>query len=260
MPKETYYFSHDYNARSDMKLSALTDDFGPAGYGVYWCIIEILHEEETHKLPALTYVYKSIAKQMSTSAEQVLNIVQGCINDYDLFKQEGGYFYSERVLNNIGKRDELKEKRRAAGRKSAEKRLKKEASAEQVLNTSSTSVEQNSTKEIKGKERKEKESKESIKTNAPTYSLPPGINLGKLQGKRKEAFDNWIKYLTETQKRRLSAQQINIIIETMTAYKDEDVKNCVNRSIENNYKSLVWEKYNKIVSLADIMPKQYKKL
>lgn len=44
MSKE--YFSHDYNARSDPKLRKLLMKEGIEGIGVYWCIIEMLYEQE----------------------------------------------------------------------------------------------------------------------------------------------------------------------------------------------------------------------
>ena len=41
MSKE--YFPHDFAAR--LSLRDVRKDFGMVGVGVYWCIVEILHEE-----------------------------------------------------------------------------------------------------------------------------------------------------------------------------------------------------------------------
>lgn len=154
MSKETYFFRHDYHARNDHRLCALVSDHGAAGYGIYWCLVEMLHEETTHKLPMQDYLFRSVAKQMSTTAEQVLNIVQDCMNVYQLFSGESGFFFSNRVFKNISDREDIKEKRSKAGKISAEKR-KIATSDEHVL----TSVEQNSTKKRKVKEKKVKEKK-----------------------------------------------------------------------------------------------------
>ena len=62
MSKETFYFSHDYNARNDIKIQALLVEHGAAGYGVYWIIVEILHEETAKKLKQNNLTYVAIAK------------------------------------------------------------------------------------------------------------------------------------------------------------------------------------------------------
>lgn len=153
--KDTYYFSHDYNPTSDPKIQALIGEHGAVGYGLYWRIVEMLHEEATHKLPCKKYIYLALAKQMSTSVEQVEIIVKCCIELCELFVSDNELFWSERVLRNIGKRTEISNKRSEAGKKSAELR-KISTNVEQVP----TSVQQNSTKESKVKESKVNERKE----------------------------------------------------------------------------------------------------
>lgn len=153
--KDTYYFSHDYNPTSDPKIQALIGEHGAVGYGLYWRIVEMLHEEETHKLPCKKYIYLALAKQMSTSVEQVEIIVKCCIELCELFVSDNELFWSERVLRNIEKRTEISNKRSEAGKKSAELR-KISTSVEQVP----TSVQQNPTKERKVKENKVNENKE----------------------------------------------------------------------------------------------------
>ncbi|WP_242916325.1 DUF4373 domain-containing protein [Pontibacter liquoris] len=158
MAKETYYFKHDYNARNDFKISALISDHGAAGYGIYWCLVEMLHEESEHKLPLEEYFYRVLAKLTSTSVDDVSSIVHDCLNIYHLFTEKEGFFYSERVLRNLEEREDIKKKRSEAGKISAEKR-KIAAHVQQ----SSTRVKQSSTrkgKEIKGKEIKEEENRE----------------------------------------------------------------------------------------------------
>ncbi len=154
MSKETFYFSHDYNARSDIKIQALLVEHGAVGYGVYWIIVEILHEETAKKLKLDSLIFVAIARQASTSVEQAKAIVECCLK-YELFTEEDGYFFSKRILENIEKRKDISEKRAKAGRISAEKRKKSTS-----VGINSTSVGENPTKSNKGKERKEKERKE----------------------------------------------------------------------------------------------------
>jgi len=145
MSKDTYYFPHDYTASNNPKISAMIGDYNAWGYGVYWHIIELLHQNEGHKLKMKKHIYSAIAKQMLTSAEQVLKFITDCIEEYELFYLEDGYFVADRVVKNVTKMKEISEKRSYAGKQSVIKRL---ANAEHVL----TSVEQNSTKEKKRKE------------------------------------------------------------------------------------------------------------
>ena len=152
MSKETFYFSHDYNARNDIKIQALLVEHGAVGYGVYWIIVEILHEETAKKLKLDSLIFVAIARQASTSVEQAKAIVECCLK-YELFTEDDGYFFSKRILENIDKRLEISEKRAKAGRISAEKRKKATS-----VGKNSTSVEENPTKSNKEKKRKEKES------------------------------------------------------------------------------------------------------
>lgn len=122
MAKETYYFSHDYDPLSDPKLLALVGEHGAAGYGIYWRIVEMLHSDDDHKLEHERYIYAAIAKQMSTSREEVESIISYSIEVCKLFVSDGSYFWSERVFRNMDKREEIRDKRRKAGLASAEAR------------------------------------------------------------------------------------------------------------------------------------------
>ena len=166
------YFSHDYNASFDPKIIALIGDYGAVGYGIYWRIVEMLHAEESHTLPLKDYIYKALAKQMSTSVEQISTIINDCINVYELFIKDNDFFYCQRVFDNIQKMEETKEKRSKAGKISAERR-KNATNVEQSL----TSVQQNSTQSNKIKENKIKENK--IKENN---------NKGEIKKKKKKKF------------------------------------------------------------------------
>lgn len=43
--KDTFYFQHDYNARTDPKLQDVLIEHGAAGLGVFWCVVEQLYEQ-----------------------------------------------------------------------------------------------------------------------------------------------------------------------------------------------------------------------
>jgi hypothetical protein len=140
--KEAYYFSHDYNATSDPKISALIEKFNAEGYGIYWHIIELLHQEENHYLPLEEYMFLAIAKQMKANAETVQNLIEHCINVCKLFFSEDNNFSSHRVLRNFEQRTSLSEKRRNSGKLGA------------IAKQTAASAQQTPAKSSKGKERK----------------------------------------------------------------------------------------------------------
>ncbi|GAB2784461.1 hypothetical protein GCM10027275_30830 [Rhabdobacter roseus] len=157
--KNTQYFPHDYNARNDPAISILISEFGAAGYGIYWCLIEMLHEEEDNRILVKELFYRAICVKMMIDAEQVKAIVGRCL-EYELLQVDEGYLYSNRVLRNVEKREKALEQRSAAGRASAESRRRKANSTtvERPLNETQqpfNESQRTSTNKIKGKEKKE---------------------------------------------------------------------------------------------------------
>ena len=152
--KKTYYFQHDFEAISDPKIQYILAKFGGIGYGLWWRIVEMLHQEEENKLQHKEYIYFALANQLKCEQDLVKSFIQSCIEDVDLLGSDGEYFWSERVLKNVGKMQNIKEKRSAAGKLSAEKRAENQEVATSV-EQNSASVEQNPTKENKTKENKQ---------------------------------------------------------------------------------------------------------
>lgn len=135
--KETYYFSHDYNVRTDEKIKGLIRKHGMEGYGVYWSIIEDLYNNAN----ALRTDYEGIAYDLRVH----INIVESVIKDFELFQINEDYFGSISISKRLDKRLEKSEK----ARESAKKRWEKDANAMRPHSDS------NAIKERKGKERKE---------------------------------------------------------------------------------------------------------
>lgn len=139
MSKDTFYFSHDYNARSDHKIKKLIRNHGFAGYGIYWAIIENLYDNAN----ALPTDYETIAYDFRTDESTIKSI----INDFDLFIVDGEEFGSMSVQARLSLRDEKSLKARESARKRWDK-VKKDANA---LPTESDPI---AIKESKGKESK----------------------------------------------------------------------------------------------------------
>ena len=137
--KETFYFSHDYNPRSDTKIKRLLARHGMMGYGIYWSIIEDLYNNTN----VLQTDYECIAFDLRTDAE----VIRSIINDFDLFQINGDSFGSPSVERRINERDAKSQK----ARESVQKRWNNEKNNTNVLPS------QNDTNTIK--ESKVKESK-----------------------------------------------------------------------------------------------------
>lgn len=141
MSKDTFYFSHDYNARSDAKIKKLLKEHKATGYGVYWMIVEDLYNNAN----ALQTDYDSIAYDLRVDEQ----LVKSIINDFDLFTVNNGFFGSNSIEKRLNKRAEKSRK----ARQSAMKRWNKDANALQTQSDSNAI-----------KERKVKESKIEIPT------------------------------------------------------------------------------------------------
>jgi hypothetical protein len=102
MGKQTFYFSHDYNARNDEKIKELIFEHGMEGYGIYWSIIEELYLNAN----VLHLKYERIAFELRSD----LNRIKSIINDYDLFVFSGENFGSLSVQKRLEERAEKSKK------------------------------------------------------------------------------------------------------------------------------------------------------
>ncbi len=145
MAKDTFYFSHDYNARNDEKIKFLIRKHGMLGYGVFWSIVEELYNNAN----ALRTHYDSIAYDLRTDEILIKSIVE----DFDLFVIDGDFFGS----TSIERRLEDRNKKSVKARESAIKRWDKCERNANALNNNANVSKSDAIKERKGKENKEKE-------------------------------------------------------------------------------------------------------
>lgn len=153
--KDAFYFPHDSNAIQDPKMMSLLFECGLAGVGMYWIIIEILHQQEDGRISEqefrkyMHFYFK--VNMLNKQDQQVLNKIEQVFNTHNLLVFKDGFVYSERVLRNKEARQIISEKRSLAGKKSAQMRMfpmgyENSTQAEQV----STHVEHKKGKERKG--------------------------------------------------------------------------------------------------------------
>ena len=141
MAKDAYYFSHDSNARNDIKIKAMIAKYGYEGYGMYWAIVEMLRETKDYELPLEEYMFLALQQEFNGCSTDVQQYINDCINTFKLFSSDGEMFWSESLKRRMIPLDAKREQARQAGLASAEKRrIKKEN--EQTPNDRSTDAEQ----------------------------------------------------------------------------------------------------------------------
>jgi len=153
--EKSFYFSHDLDSRSDIKIRRLLRDHGVAGYGVFWCIVEDLYSNN-NKLPTDFAVF---AFDLRTDED----LIRAVVEDYNLFDVSDGYFSSV----SVGKRLEERQQKSAKAAASVARRWEKPAAAQAEKDTNVIRTEyerntnviragdgRNTIKERKGKERK----------------------------------------------------------------------------------------------------------
>lgn len=171
MKKDTFYFSHDYNAANDTKILFLRHQLGMEGYGIYWFLIEQL-ANSGGRLPI--DLIPVLSMQMHTSETKV----NGVVFNFNLFVIEEGEFKSVRLDNHLLLRNNLSE----SGKKGALNRWKNGVAIGGAIG------------EGNAKERKVKEIKvKEINILDDFINKIPKQLLG-------DEYDNFVGYWTETSK------------------------------------------------------------
>lgn len=137
MNKDTFYFSHDFNARTDVKIKKLIQKHGLLGYGIYWALVEDLYNNAN----ALPTDCDGIAFDMRTDCD----IIHSVIHDFDLFIIGKKTFKSLSIEKRLNERNSKSIK----ATESANKRWKN-------ANALLPQCDRNAIKERKGKEIKKK--------------------------------------------------------------------------------------------------------
>jgi hypothetical protein len=158
MSKDSYYFPHFYNARSDRKIRRARKEHGLEAYAIFFMILEVLREHAEHKYP-LSDV-DLLADEFGTKEE----IIKDIISNYGLFVVDNeDNFYSPKLIEFLEPFYANRKQRSEAGKASARKRAKKNTTNdERNFNDRSTTVQQ--VKESKVNKSKEKERKEAIRS------------------------------------------------------------------------------------------------
>lgn len=103
MAKETYYFSHDFHARSDPKLIRVAMKHKMTGVGVYWCIIEMLYENEGLLL-------LSDCERIAYELKEDIELINSIVKNFDLFHADATTFWSDSAIERTNIRTEKSNK------------------------------------------------------------------------------------------------------------------------------------------------------
>jgi len=181
--KNTYYFPHDFNAREDEKIMFLLSKHKWEGYGIYWLLVELLHEATSNKLNLKLLDGISFKHNIDIT---VLKAVISTAKEADLFYEENGFILSKRVLQNVNDLNVFREKKSLAGKAGMAKRW---GNYNTVITKHNTVItKHNKGKESKRKESKVKERKELEVASEPSshiqeilnifYKINPTLNFG----------------------------------------------------------------------------------
>lgn len=143
--KKSFYFSHDYSARSDIKIKRLIAKHGYQGYGLFWAIIEELYSNDNQ----LPLDYEVLGFDLNADPDLIQHVVQ----DFSLFKITGDSFSSDSIARRL---DEIKSRSEKA-KQSAKARWAKPKQSDSNADAMRTHTDSNAIKEKKRKEIKEKE-------------------------------------------------------------------------------------------------------
>lgn len=142
------YFSHDFNARNDRKMVRLMMAHGMEGVGVYWCIVEMLYEEQGRLM-------RSECERIAFELRVQCDLVESVIADFGLFESDANAFWSASVDRRIQAQINVREGAKKAAASRWEK-YKNQAVTEENATAMQTHSERNANKEKKSKVKESK--------------------------------------------------------------------------------------------------------
>lgn len=109
------YFSHDMYPQKDKSIVMLMDELGYEGYGLYWRIVEFMHQNEL-----------CVGEERLIAGKAYIEKVKAILNNFNLFRVEEGKYISDRILRNLAEQKEkMESKSKAAKTRWALSNLKK---------------------------------------------------------------------------------------------------------------------------------------
>lgn len=168
--KDSFYFSHDSNARNDEKILALREKYGFEGYGLFWALVEMMREDENCMLSHCKR--NAIAYGLHCDASMLEKFIDDCINEFNLFESDSYKFWSASLKKRVNEYRERSEK----ARESANMRWHSERNANAMRRQ--CKKEKKESKEIKEKkEIKENTSVTIVTPKVDKYPVKDAVQL-----------------------------------------------------------------------------------
>lgn len=104
------YINHKISNRSEYAFRKLIERKGAAAYGVYWYILEELYESGGKML---FEEIEPISKVLCVRKDFVVSVIKS----FSLFQYDSESFWSDEVIEQIEKRQKIKDKRKEAANK-----------------------------------------------------------------------------------------------------------------------------------------------
>lgn len=189
--KQALYFSHDSNARNDIKMLALRDKYGSKGYGCFWILIELMREADGHFVTLNPLTVTVLRRELQMKPTELNEFLNDCI-EWGLFVKDGDNLFSNSLNERMQLYADKVAKASAAGKQSAYIRQQKRQEAESLkpapIQQNLTNVEQtsnarstNKTKQNKTKQIKTKQIK-TKNADAPILELDLPSIVPKIDG------------------------------------------------------------------------------
>lgn len=154
------YFSHDLKARNDRKMVRLTMAHGMQGVGIYWCIVEMLYEEEGRLM-------RTECERIAFELRVDVCAVESVIFDFDLFQYDEKTFWSASVDRRIEAQIQVSQGAKKAA-KARWQKFENQSVSNDNANAMRTHTERNANKEKKSKEKESKVNTNSIALTGKT--------------------------------------------------------------------------------------------
>ena len=150
------YFSHDVFSREDVKIKQLIHTHGMRGYGVFWAVTEVLHNNNNK-------IERDGLESIASDLKIELDLLLSVLCDFKLFRQGKFIFFSNRVAKNIKIQKEISKKRKISAEKrwSRKSENNEDTSEDGDANAMQMQCNCNAIKEKKRKENKIKKNKKS---------------------------------------------------------------------------------------------------
>ena len=175
------YFSHDVFTRENLKIKKLISKHGMQGYGVFWAIVEFLHNNDNKlKADELGIIAFDLGVDIA--------LVESVVKDFKFFSIRKNVISSQRVARNI----KLKKEKSEKARKKANKRWTSVSDDAAALpqQCSSNAIKENESKVNESKEKEIKED-ESIENESKEKEIKKDeIKTEEIKNQTDENFDN----------------------------------------------------------------------